>query len=68
MVNVLHLELLERVTMSKCLMGNLFDKVGYDGLTFLKKTIDRVNESYRYRVNVVGYGKYNVKGLTSLTN
>ena len=39
MVNVLHLELSERVTMSKCLMGNLFDKVGYDGLKFLKKTI-----------------------------
>ena len=57
MVNVLHLELLERVTMNKCLMGNLFDKVGYDGLTFLKKTIEWVTESYRYRVNVVGYGK-----------
>ena len=39
MVNVLHLELSERVTISKCLMGNLFDKVGYDGLKFLKKTI-----------------------------
>ena len=49
-------------------MGNLFDKVGYDGLTFLKKTIEWVTESYRNRVNVVGYGKYNVKGLTSLTN
>ena len=36
-VNVLHLELLERVTMSKCLMGNLIDKVGYDGLIFFKE-------------------------------
>ena len=36
-VNVLHLELSERVTMSKCLMGNLFDKVGYDGLIFFKE-------------------------------
>ena len=43
--------------MSKCLMGNLFDKVGYDGLTFLKKTIEWVTESYRHRVNFVGYGK-----------
>ena len=57
MVNVLPLELSERVTMSKCLMGNLFDKVGYDGLTFLKKTIDWVTESYRHRVNVGVYGK-----------
>ena len=38
-VNVLLLELSERVTMSKCLLGNPFDKVGYDGLIFLKKTI-----------------------------
>ena len=43
--------------MSKCLMGNLFDKLGYDGLTFLKKTIEWVTESYRHRVDVVGYGK-----------
>ena len=57
MVNVLHLELSERVTVSKCLMGNLFDKVGYDGLTFLKKTIEWFTESHRHRVNVVGYGK-----------
>ena len=57
MVNVLHLELSERVTMSKCLMGNLFDKAGYDGLTVLKKTIEWVTESYRHRVYVVGYGK-----------
>ena len=68
MVNVLHLELLERVTMSKCLICNLFYKVGYDGLTVLKKTIEWFSESYSYRVNVVGYGKYNVKGLASLTN
>ena len=57
MINVFHLELSGRVTMSKCLMGNLFDKVGYDGLTFLNKTIEWVTESYRHRVNVWGYGK-----------
>ena len=57
MVNVLHLELSERFTMSKCLMGNLFDKVGYDWLTFLNKIIEWATESYRHRVNVGGYGK-----------
>ena len=57
MVNVLHVELSERVTMSKCLMGYLFDKVEYHGLTFLKKTIEWVTESYHHRVNVGSYGK-----------
>ena len=38
-VNILHLGLSYGVTMSKGLMVGLFDKVGYNGLTFLNKTI-----------------------------
>ena len=38
-VNILHLGLSYRVRMSKVLMVDLFDKVGYDGLTSLNKTI-----------------------------
>ena len=57
MVKVLHLELSEWVTVSKGLMVNLLNKVGYHGLTFLNKTIEWVTESYRHRVNVGGYGK-----------
>ena len=57
MVKVLHWELSEWVTVSKGLMVNLLNKVGYHGLTFLNKTIEWVTESYRHRVNVGGYGK-----------
>ena len=36
-VNVLHLELLYGVTVSKGLVVNPFDKVGYHGLTYFKQ-------------------------------
>ena len=36
-VNVLHLELPYGVTVSKGLMVNLVDNVGYHGLTFFKR-------------------------------
>ena len=56
-VNVLHLELSYGVTVSKGLMGNLFDKLCNHGLTFLNKTKEWVTEIDRHKVNVGGYGE-----------